>query len=225
MPNKDKKMTSEEELVQALTDELMASLLPLPKETAEEADSGLRTIGLIGDIDEEKASDIIYGMLVMSESSKKEILINPKKPKLGTKVDRKPFEILISTYGGSASEMFGIYDTMRKVKEGCIISTCGVGKVMSAGVLLLAAGTKGTRRIGKNCRVMIHDIKSGAAGDILDIENEVSEIKWVQDKYVELLSKETKMTKNYIKKLIKKKVNVYLSADEAVKLGIADEVF
>ena len=36
----------------------------------------------IGDIDEEKASDMIYGMLVMSESSKKEILINPKKPKV-----------------------------------------------------------------------------------------------------------------------------------------------
>ena len=96
---------------------------------------------------------------------------------------------------------------------------------MSAGVLLLAAGTKGHRRIGANCRVMVHDIRGGAGGDVSDIENEFNEIKWTQDKYVELLANETDMTKNYIKKLLNKKVNSYFSAKEAVELGIADEVF
>jgi ATP-dependent protease ClpP protease subunit len=32
------------------------------------------------------------------------------------------------------------------------------------------------------------------------------------------------MTKRYIKKLLGRKVNVYLTAEEAVELGIADEV-
>ena len=39
------------------------------------------------------------------------------------------------------------------------------------------------------------------------------------------LAKETDMTPAYIKKLIGRKVNVYLTAKEAVELGIADEVF
>ena len=185
----------------------------------------IRTIGLIGDINEEKSTDIIYSMLVMKQTSKKEVAIDPEKPELGTKTEVEPFEMLISTYGGSAFEMLGIYDTMRRIKEDCPIATFGTGKVMSAGVLLLAAGTKGMRKIGANCRVMIHDIKGGAGGDVSDLENEVEEMRWMQDKYVQLLVDNSDMTKNYIKKLLKKKVNVYLSATEAVELGIADEVF
>ena len=185
----------------------------------------IRTIGLIGDINEEKSTDIIYSMLVMKQTSKKEVAVDPEKPELGTKTEVEPFEMLITTYGGSAFEMLGIYDTMRRIKEDCPIATFGTGKVMSAGVLLLAAGTKGMRKIGANCRVMIHDIKGGAGGDVSDLENEVEEMRWMQDKYVQLLVDNSDMTKNYIKKLLKKKVNVYLSATEAVELGIADEVF
>jgi ATP-dependent protease ClpP protease subunit len=36
------------------------------------------------------------------------------------------------------------------------------------------------------------------------------------------LADETKMTKEEIKNMLERKVNVYLSAEEAVKLGIAD---
>jgi len=216
--------TAEEELLQVLTDELVAGLM-VPPPLPQSEDPKIRTIGIIGDIDEEKTSDTIYGMLILNETSKKEVLVDTDKPELGTKTERSPFELLISTYGGSASEMFGIYDTMRKIKEGCTISTRGVGKVMSAGVLLLAAGTKGSRKIGENCRVMIHDIKGGTVGDVSDLENEFNEIKWTQDTYVKLLARETDMTEKYIRNLIKKKVNVYLSAEEAVDLGIADDVF
>ena len=68
----------------------------------------LRTIGLIGDINEEKSTDIIYSMLVMKQTSKKEVAVDPEKPELGTKTEVEPFEMLISTYGGSAFEMLGI---------------------------------------------------------------------------------------------------------------------
>jgi len=185
----------------------------------------LRTMGIIGDIEEDKTSDILYSMLVMKQTSQKEVLVDPENLEAGTRFEVEPFEIMISTYGGSAAEMFGVYDTMRRIQEDCPIHTCGIGKVMSAGVLLLAAGTKGHRRIGANCRVMVHDIRGGAGGDVSDIENEFNEIKWTQDKYIELLANETDMTKNYIKKLLNKKVNSYFSAKEAVELGIADEVF
>ena len=93
---------------------------------------------------------------------------------------------------------------------------------MSAGVLLLAAGTKGERRIGKHCRVMIHGVVAGQHGHIADIENEFSETKNTQAMYIKALAEETDMTQKYIKKLMERKTNVYLDAEEAVSLGIAD---
>ena len=133
-------------------------------------------------------------------------------------------KLLISTAGGSASDMLAVYDAMRMVKLACPVETIGLGKVMSAGVLLLAAGTRGKRRIGRNCRVMIHGVAAGAGGAVYSLENELEEIKHTQDQYIKLLARETDMTVSYIKKLINRKLNVYLTASEAVELGIADEV-
>ena len=121
--------------------------------------------------------------------------------------------------------MFAVYDTVRLVREDGPVVTTGVGKVMSAGVLLLASGTRGYRRVGANCRVMLHGVASGHVGQIHNLENELDEVKWTQDQYIKALAKETDMTQAYIKKLIARKVNVYLTAKEAVELGIADEVF
>jgi ATP-dependent protease ClpP protease subunit len=96
---------------------------------------------------------------------------------------------------------------------------------MSAGVLIMAAGTKGRRKIGENCRVMLHGVASGHVGQIHNLENELDEAKWTQNRYVKALVKETDMTEKYIKKLFDRRQNVYLTAEESVELGIADEVF
>jgi ATP-dependent Clp protease protease subunit len=93
---------------------------------------------------------------------------------------------------------------------------------MSAGVLLLAAGTKGKRKIGKNCRVMIHSVIGGNVGPLHNLENEMNEIRYIQNAYLKALADETNMTYQQLRRMINRKVNVYLSAEEAVKLGIAD---
>lgn len=179
-------------------------------------ESASRSIGLIGDVNEEKASEVVYALLALWKSYEPP----PENPK--QKPD--PIEIYISTHGGSASDMFAIYDVMRMVKKDSDISTVGLGKVMSAGVLLLAAGTKGKRKIGKNCRVMIHSVLGGSEGPIHSLENEMNEIRWTQDRYIKALIDETKLTQATMNKLLQKHVNIYLSAEEAVKYGIADEV-
>lgn len=135
---------------------------------------------------------------------------------------KKPIEFYISTYGGSADDMFGLYDIMRSLRDTSEILTYGVGKVMSAGVLLLAAGTKGKRKIGKNCRVMIHSVIGGNHGSLHNMVNEMEAIEQLQDMYCDALIAETKLSKKKLKNLLGRKVNVYLSAEEAVELGIAD---
>ena len=138
--------------------------------------------------------------------------------------NRKPITFYLSTYGGNADDMFAMYDLMRNVRDTTQIHTCGLGKVMSAGVLLLAAGTKGKRYIGKNCRVMIHSVIGGNHGALHNMMNEMEAIEQLQDMYCDALISETRLTRVKLKNMLERKVNVYLSAEEAVELGIADEI-
>jgi len=181
--------------------------------SAEQAEDDLKLISLYGDVDEEKCLEVIQAMRILAAMKEEE---EEEKPE---------FEFLISTMGGSASDMFAIYDTMRMVKKDRHITTRGLGKVMSAGVLLLAAGTKGRRLIGENCRLMLHSVVSGHMGELYNLENELEEVQWTQSQYIKALADETNMTQKYIKNLLNRKVNVYLTAQEAVEYGIADEVF
>jgi ATP-dependent Clp endopeptidase proteolytic subunit ClpP len=174
--------------------------------------SGPKVVSLYGDIDEDNARDVVHAMRILESGFTGEY-------------EKDAFELLVSTNGGSALEMFSIYDTIRMIKEKAPVCTVGLGKVMSAGVLVLACGTKGYRKIGKNCRVMIHGVASGYAGSIHSLENELEEVQWIQQQYIKLLAAETDMTEKHITKLISRKVNVYLTAEESVEFGIADEVF
>ena len=214
-----------QELEDILGDDKMPQVIVLSPPVAEpqrDDKPKVRVIGLIGAVDEDKAAEIIYGMLLMKKTSPKQVLVDEEDPTKGVKTVSQPFDMIVSTFGGSAFEMLGIYDMMRQTRDECEIHTHGVGKVMSAGVLLLAAGTKGKRKISENCRVMIHSVIGASHGAIHDLENEMEEIKWMQDRYIKILAKETDMTEKYIKNLLKRKVNVYLNAEQAVELGIAD---
>ena len=175
------------------------------------AEPDLRILGLFADVHEEKIAELVHGLLVLDEMNK-----------LTKEENHKPIEFYISTYGGNADDMFGLYDVMRNVKETSEIHTIGLGKVMSAGVLILAAGTKGKRKIGKNCRVMIHSVMGGNHGSLHNMMNELEAIEQLQDMYCDALIANSKLTRAKLKKMIERKVNVYLSAEEAVELGIAD---
>tara|TARA_B100000941_G_scaffold259139_1_gene209922 strand:- start:509 stop:1147 length:639 start_codon:yes stop_codon:yes gene_type:complete len=169
----------------------------------------LRVIGLFSDVAEEKVAELVHALLYLDDTNKK-------------RDQKDPVEFYISTYGGSADDMFALYDIMRQVKENTEIHTIGMGKVMSAGVLILAAGTKGQRKIGKYCRVMIHSAIAGNHGSLPNLVNELEALQQTQDAYINALADETKMSKEDIKNMLERKVNVYLSAEEAVELGIAD---
>jgi ATP-dependent Clp endopeptidase proteolytic subunit ClpP len=182
----------------------------------------IRTIGLYGTIKEEVCAELVYALIVLDKTGKSIELADPEDPESQEIVSYEPIEFIISSYGGSAADMFAVYDIMRDVRDRCEIHTQGLGKVMSAAVLLLSAGTKGKRRIGRHCRVMIHGVISGQHGHLSDLENEMCAAKWTQQQYIRALAKETNMAQKYIKKLIDKKMNVYLTAQDAVDLGIAD---
>ena len=205
------------------TKEDLASLIfvDAPKEPPK-----VRMVGLFGNLDEDMAAEIAQSLIILKEYGKEEVYEKPEDPNSPIKENiYKPIDFYISTWGGDARGMFTVYDLMRTVREDCDIVTYGLGKVMSAGVLLLAAGTKGKRKIGKHCRVMIHSVNAGQAGDLHNIENEVKAVKQMQDLYINAMCNKTHMTKRQIQKLIDRKINDYLTAEEANEYGIAEEFF
>ena len=111
---------------------------------------------------------------------------------------------------------------MRYIRETVDIETFGLGKVMSAGTLLLAAGTKGKRKIGKHCRVMIHSVIGGHIGPMHQLDNEMREVRSIQESYIKAICDETNLTEKKLRSILKRKVNVYLTAEEAVEHGFAD---
>jgi len=181
---------------------------------AEEMES--RTMLLQGEVNEEKAGEIISGFLALAD-------LKPPKGELKEgEMPYDPITMYVSTYGGSADEMFAIFDIMNHCKKSCHIETIGIGKVMSAGTLILAAGTKGKRKISKNCRVMLHQVSAGAFGPLFNMTTEIDAIQKLQDQYIDAMASCTNLSKRKLKSLLNERVNVYLTAEEAVEYGLAD---
>ena len=207
LDKKEKNEEQEEEQSPSLTEALEGLMNSQPD---------LRTMMLYGEVNEEKVQELIVGTIMMTQA--------PQPNSYDEEGNLKPMKLYLSTYGGAADDMFAFYDVLNQAKEVCELHTVGLGKVMSAGVLLLAAGTKGHRYIGKNCRVMIHAVTAGNIGELHNLQNEMEAIQQLQDSYTNALVQETSMTKRQLNKLLDRKVNVYLTADEAIEYGIADKI-
>lgn len=178
-----------------------------------------RIAGLYGEVNEENCKDLI-GNLYALESIKKNIATDD-----GDEVEiTEPIEMIVSTEGGHVTEMFAAFDVMEQVKRSCEIHTIGLGKVMSAGILLLAAGTKGKRKIGKHCRLMIHSISGGDFGSIKQLENNIKEVKWFQTQYTNALVANSNMSVRQLKAIFRRKSDTYFDANQALKWGIVDEI-
>ena len=172
----------------------------LPQSPTQRKEPDLRTIGLFAEVSSEKIAEVSHALLYLNELN--QMYEDPR--------EHRPILFYISTYGGNADDMFALYDLMRAIRSETEIHTVGLGKVMSAGVLILAAGTKGKRYIGKNCRVMIHSVMGGNAGSLHDMMNEMDAIENLQKMYIECLVTETKLTETKLKKMLERKVNIYL---------------
>lgn len=177
-----------------------------------------RTMLLQGEVNEEKAGEIISGFLALAD------LKPPKEELKKGEMPYDPITMYVSTYGGSADEMFAIFDIMNHCKKSCHIETIGIGKVMSAGTLILAAGTKGKRKISRNCRVMLHQVSAGTFGPLFNMTTEIDAIQSLQDQYINAMVSCTNLSKRKLKSLLNERVNVYLTAEEAIEYGLADEI-
>lgn len=132
----------------------------------------------------------------------------------------KDINLYINSPGGSVTAGMAIYDTMNYIKAD--VSTICVGMAASMGALLLSAGAKGKRYALPNAEVMIHQPLGGASGQATDVMIHADWLKRTKDKLNRILSENTGKKLSIIEKDTER--DNFMSAEEAVKYGLIDEV-
>jgi ATP-dependent Clp protease protease subunit len=134
-----------------------------------------------------------------------------------------PIIIYIDSYGGSVDALAKMIETMDEIPNPLLTVT--LGKAMSCGAILFSHGD--VRFCGQHSRIMIHEVSSGAIGNVHDIQTDVEEAKRLNEYFMGLLAKNCGH-KDYaeLRKLIKEQDgrDRYFTAEQAVKFGIADYV-
>lgn len=132
-----------------------------------------------------------------------------------------PIRLYINSPGGSVTDGLAIYDTMLSLKAP--IHTYCIGQASSMGSLLLTAGTAGNRYAMPNSRIMIHQPSCyGIGGQVTDIDIIAKEMLKTKDQLTKIYVKHT--GKSYDELYAKLERDTYMSAQEAIDLGLVDKL-
>lgn len=132
----------------------------------------------------------------------------------------KDIQLYINSPGGSVYDGLAIYDTMQYIKPD--VQTIGIGLQASMGAFLLSSGAKGKRFVLPNARVMIHQPSSGTKGMVTDQEISLRESVRIKELLAKIIAKNTGQKLDKVKADMER--DFWMSANEAVKYGLADEV-
>ncbi|MFT6497836.1 MAG: ATP-dependent Clp protease protease subunit [Alphaproteobacteria bacterium] len=135
-------------------------------------------------------------------------------------VEKKDITMHIDSPGGSVKSGLSMVDVMDYIKSD--IRTVNTGMAASMGSVLLGAGTKGKRSSLKHSTTMLHQSSGGFSGNIQDAEIDMKEWKKVNDTLFKLLGKYCGKKPEKVAKDATR--DFWLTAEEAVKYGIIDEI-
>lgn len=132
----------------------------------------------------------------------------------------RDIQMYINTVGGEVPAGLAVYDTMQIINPD--IQTFCVGKCVSMGAVLLAAGTKGKRAALPNSRVMIHQPIGGTYGAVSDVDIFTKELLRTRDRLNEILAYHTGQDVETIKRDTER--DRWMTAEEAEEYGLVDEI-
>ena len=134
--------------------------------------------------------------------------------------DKTDITMHIDSPGGSVKSGLSMVDVMDYIS--CDIRTVNTGMAASMGSVLLGAGTKGKRSSLRFSKTMLHQTSGGAGGNIQDAR--INMIEWEKTNKIlfELLGSYCGKKAEQVMKDATR--DLWLSADEALKYGIIDEV-
>jgi len=139
---------------------------------------------------------------------------------LASKDSKRDIKLYINSPGGSVTAGLAIYDTMQYLK--CPVSTICIGLTASMAAVILAAGAKGKRFSLPNAEILLHQVAGGAQGQAVDIEITAKQIVHMKEKLNKIIALHTGQPLNKV--VTDTDRDFYLTAEEAKKYGLIDEV-
>jgi ATP-dependent Clp protease protease subunit len=138
-------------------------------------------------------------------------------------VKEKILTLYVNSSGGDLYQAFALIDIMRNSKH--VVRTVGIGSVMSAAFLIFTSGDQGERHLAANTGIMCHQFAGGGSdAKFHDLKAEMKENELLNKKMVEILKNATGLAPSRIKTKLLPASDVYLTAQEAIELGVADHL-
>jgi ATP-dependent Clp protease protease subunit len=160
---------------------------------------------LTGEITEENVNECIKWLIYENLESKEKVLT-----------------LYVNSSGGDLYQAFALIDIMRNSKH--VVRTVGIGSIMSAAFLIFTSGDHGERHIAANTGIMCHQFSGGTDAKFHDLKAEMKENEMLNKKMVDILKNATGLAPSRIKTKLLPASDVYLTAQEAIELGIADHL-
>lgn len=136
-----------------------------------------------------------------------------------TKIDMIPIYLHISSHGGCVDSAFNVVDHIRSSKYP--VYTIIEGYTASSGTIISVVGKK--RFIRPNASMLIHQISSGFWGKMLELEDQIANLKYVMMKLKRIYRKNTNIPKKQLALLLKH--DLMLNSKKCIELGLVDEVW
>jgi ATP-dependent Clp protease protease subunit len=134
--------------------------------------------------------------------------------------DDRDITMHIDSPGGSVKSGLSMVDVMEWIKSD--IKTVNTGMAASMGSVLLGAGTKGKRSSLRHSTTMLHQSSGGFSGNIQDAEIDWAEWQKVNKELFNLLGSYCDKKPEQVMSDATR--DLWLSAEEALKYGIIDEI-
>jgi ATP-dependent Clp protease protease subunit len=182
----------------------------------------------IEDIDDSKKPTIgdrgiyLFAEDFDSESTSKAITFILNKNILPKKDRPENLTLIINSPGGDLNSAFALIDIMRGSR--IPIHTLGIGQISSCGLLTFMAGEKGHRTITPNTSILSHQYSWGSYGKEHELIARIKEFDLTSERMLNHYKKCTGLSEKVIKEILMPPQDVWLSAKEAVKYSIADQV-
>lgn len=129
---------------------------------------------------------------------------------------------MICSDGGELAPCFALIDVMKS--SAIPIKTVGLGMVGSCGLLIFLTGTKGRRVLTPNTSILSHQFAWYNEGKAHELFATVREYELTQKRMVAHYKQTTGMSEAKIRENLLPPQDVWLSADEALDLGICDAI-
>lgn len=134
--------------------------------------------------------------------------------------ERLPIKIYLDTYGGLLYQTFGLVAVMENSKTP--IHTIVTGCAMSAGFIILISGHK--RFAYKMATPLYHQAQAVLVGEVKELNDSYVETKRLQKMMENIVLKKTRISRLKLKDIYNIKKNWYMTAAEAKRLGVVDEI-